>query len=185
MHRPLCPTGADHLLVRDALADGGHFSGSAPAARVRNPAALVGAIDREDCSGAVGALLAGYSPRTPANGTEHGNRPPGGVVRQAVPDLLRCSGAGEKGVVVAGDFLRVAIAGRHGKSPTGVVRAANRGGLLCSVMAKVELSARAPSPGRLLPFMSSWTRCGASSGLSVPFLVSVRGAGSARAGLRR
>src|SRR5215217_5040873 len=67
MHRPLCPTGADHLLVRDALADGGYFSGSAPAARVRNPAALVGASDPEDCSGAVGTLLAGYALRTPAN----------------------------------------------------------------------------------------------------------------------
>src|SRR5215211_2437744 len=139
MHGPLCPTGADHLLVCDALADGGHFSGSAPAARLRNPAALVGASDPEDCSGAVGALLAGYSPRTPANGAEHGNRPPGGMVRQAVPDLLRCSGAGAQGVVVAGDFLRVATAGGHGKSPTGVGRAANRRGLLCSVMAKVQL----------------------------------------------
>src|SRR5215208_4875888 len=140
MHRPPCPTGADHLLVCDALADGGHLSGNAPAARVRNPAALVGFGDPENCSGAVGALLAGYAPRTPANGAQPGNRSPGGMVRQVVPDLLRCSGAGEKGVVVAGDFLRVAIAGRHGKSPTGVVRAANRGGLLCSVMAKVELS---------------------------------------------
>src|SRR5215218_5228048 len=138
MHGPLCPTGADHLLVCDALADGGHFSGSAPAARVRNPAALVGASDPEDCSGAVGTLLAGYALRTPANGAEHGNRPPGGMVRQAVPDLLRCSGACAQGVVVAGDFLRVATAGRHGKSPTAVGRAANRRGLLCSVMAKVQ-----------------------------------------------
>src|SRR5215211_4177699 len=139
MHRPLCPTGADHLLVRDALADGGYFSGSAPAARGRNPAALVGASDPEDCSGAVGTLLAGYALRTPANGAEHGNRPPGGMVRQAVPDLLRCSGACAQGVVVAGDFLRVATAGRHGKSPTAVGRAANRRGLLCSIMAKVQL----------------------------------------------
>src|SRR5215212_9255991 len=61
------------------------------------------------------------------------------MVRQAVPDLLRCSGACAQGVVVAGDFLRVATAGRHGKSPTAVGRAANRRGLLCSIMAKVQL----------------------------------------------
>src|SRR5215212_8751062 len=139
MHRPPCPAGADHLLVCDALADGGHLSGNAPAARVRNPAALVGFGDPENCSGAIRALFAGYAPRTPANGAEPGNCSPGGMVREAVPDLLRCSGAGEKGVVVARDFLRVACTDRHGKSPTSLHGTADRCGLLRSLMAKVQL----------------------------------------------
>jgi hypothetical protein len=38
------------------------------------------------------------------------------------------------------DFLRVGVAGGGGKSPAEVHRKANRHGLLCSVMDKVELS---------------------------------------------
>ena len=67
--------------------------------------------------------------------------PPSGVVRQGAPDLLRCFGAGEEGAVGTrrGDFLRVGAGKRDGKSPAGVHGKANRRGLLCSVMAKVEL----------------------------------------------
>jgi hypothetical protein len=36
------------------------------------------------------------------------------------------------------DFLRVACAGRHDKSPAGLRGTLNRGGLLCGLMAKAE-----------------------------------------------
>jgi len=65
---------------------------------------------------------------------------PGGLVRQATPNLLRCSGVGAQGIVGAGDFSRVIIAGRHGESPTRARGAADRRALLCCVMAKVQLS---------------------------------------------
>ncbi len=63
-----------------------------------------------------------------------------GTTRSIRPSL-RCFGAGEEGVVGTrrGDFLRVGAGKRHGKSPAGVHREANRCGLLCSLMAKVEL----------------------------------------------
>src|SRR5215212_258171 len=140
MHRSRCRTGADHLLVRQALANGEHFPGSTSTPWLRNPATLVGAGDSEDCSSAVGTLLAGHTLGTPTDGVGGRNRPQGSVVRQAVSDLLRRFSAGAQGVVGAGsDFLRVARRDRHGKSPTRVCGAANRRGLLCSVMAKVEL----------------------------------------------
>ncbi len=57
-------------------------------------------------------------------------------------DLLGCFGAGEKGVMgPRGDFLRVTPEGRHRKSSAGVNGTPNEGSLLCSVMAKVELTA--------------------------------------------
>lgn len=96
--------GGAATVVGEMLAIGSRFSGSASAPRVRNPAALVGAGHTQNRSGAVGALLAGYTLRAPANGAWHSNVPPGGVVRQAVPDLLRCSGIGAGGLVGAGDF---------------------------------------------------------------------------------
>ena len=42
-------------------------------------------------------------------------------------------------MVSRSDFLRIGAASRDGKSPTGVPGKANRRGLLCSVMAKVQL----------------------------------------------
>jgi hypothetical protein len=37
------------------------------------------------------------------------------------------------------DFLQVAFSNRHAKSSAGLYGTTNRGGLLCSLMAKVEL----------------------------------------------
>jgi hypothetical protein len=43
-------------------------------------------------------------------------------------------------VLSRSDFLRIGAASRDGKSPTGVPGKANRRGLLCGVMAKVQLT---------------------------------------------
>ena len=65
---------------------------------------------------------------------ERKHRSTSGLVREAAPDLLGRSGAGEEGVVGAGsDFLRVACGDRDGKSPAGFDGTANRCGLLCGV----------------------------------------------------
>src|SRR4051794_6181815 len=72
------------------------------------------------------------------------------MVRQGAPDLLRCSGVGEKGAVgtTRGDFSRVGAGDRGSKSPAQVHRKADRRGLLCSVMAKVQLRTR-PTNARM------------------------------------
>jgi hypothetical protein len=57
MHRPRCRTGADHLLVRQALADGEHLPGSTATPWLRNPATLVGAGDSKDRSDALLGLF--------------------------------------------------------------------------------------------------------------------------------
>ena len=44
-------------MVRQALADGGYLSRGAPAPGLRDPEALVGEGDPEDCPGAVGSVL--------------------------------------------------------------------------------------------------------------------------------
>jgi hypothetical protein len=74
-------------------------------------------------------------------GGGHRRRPTNGLVRQEASNFLRRFGAGEKGVVGTrrGDFLRVGAGGRHGKSPAGVHRTANRRALLCCLTAKVQL----------------------------------------------
>jgi hypothetical protein len=129
---------ADHRLVRKALADGGHFSRGASAPGVRDSEALVRAGGPKDRSGAVGVVLCGYVTCPPAKGTDSEDRKAGSVVRQEASDLLRCLGTGAQAVVDArSDFLRVASAGRHGKSPKGICGTANRCGLLRSLMAKV------------------------------------------------
>jgi hypothetical protein len=80
---------------------------------------------------------------TPTDGARCTNCAQGGVVREAVSDLLPtlwrwCV----RSFVGAGsDFLRVIWRDRHGESPAGVCGAANRRGLLCGVMAKVQLRA--------------------------------------------
>jgi DDE superfamily endonuclease len=60
-------------------------------------------------------------------------------------DILRRSGAGAQAVVGAGtsDFSRVTAGDRRSKSPAGVYGTADRRGLLCGVMAKVQLRAQA------------------------------------------
>jgi len=53
--------------------------------------------------------------------------------RKPTPDLLRCLGAGTQGFVGKCDFLRVACAERHGKTPTSISGTSNRRGLLRGV----------------------------------------------------
>src|SRR5215204_6137765 len=51
------------------------------------------------------------------------------------------------------DFLRVARTDGHGESPTGICGTTTRCGLLCSLMAKVELSGeRREDPGQFVEF---------------------------------
>src|SRR5215217_4841905 len=66
---------------------------------------------------------------------------PSGLVREEPSDLLRRFGVGAKGAVGPGgtDFLRVVCTDGHGKSPTSLHGTADRGGLLRSLMAKVQL----------------------------------------------
>ena len=122
------------LVVREALADGSHLSRGAAAPRVRDAKALVGGGDPEDRSGAVGSVCPWLlSVCSPADGARLGHRSsPNGLVRQEASDLLRRSGAGEKGVVGTrrGGFLRVALGHRDGKSPAGSHGTLNRRGLL-------------------------------------------------------
>jgi hypothetical protein len=95
---------------------------------------LAGAGDPAYYTGAVGIVLAHNPVRSSAHGTKHGgDRPASGVVPQSPPDLLRCSGTGTQGFVGICDFLRVACAQRHGKSPTGISATPDRCGLLRSV----------------------------------------------------
>src|SRR5215208_2742437 len=140
MHRPYRRAGSDHFVVRKALADGGYLSGNTAAPGLREPEALVGEGNPEDHSCAVGSVLPGYSVRSPADGARLGHGSPNGVVPQELSDLLRCFSAGAQGVVGAGGgFLRASAADRYGKSPAGTHGKANRRGLLCGMMAKVQL----------------------------------------------
>ena len=89
----------------------------------------------------VGTILASDPFRSSVHGQqERKPRSRSGLVREATPDLLRRFGAGEEGVVgTRSDFLQVTGRDRHGKSPKGFDGTANRRGLLCGVMAKVQL----------------------------------------------
>src|SRR4051812_2188936 len=96
MHRPRWRTGADHLLVPQALADGEHSFQevyvTTPCGLMKPPA-IIGRSGRsaEERSGAaVGALLAGHTLCTPTDGARCTTPCPQGgvVVRQAVSDLL-------------------------------------------------------------------------------------------------
>jgi hypothetical protein len=87
-------------------------------------------------------VLAGCIVRTSAHEEGSGRLPaPGGLVPQEGSHLRRCACVGAKGAVGprGADFLRVAFGERHDKSSTRLHGAANRCGLLCSLMAKVEL----------------------------------------------
>jgi hypothetical protein len=141
VHRPRRRSPADHLLVRQALANGGHFSGGASAIGVRDAAAVVGVSDTEERADALGPVLAGCAFRQPTDGEPvYGGSETSRMVRQASPDLLRRFGVGAQTAVgTGGDFLRVAPRGRHGESTTGFDGAPNRRGLLRSLTAKVEL----------------------------------------------
>src|SRR5215203_1472563 len=162
MHRPLGRSGSDHRVVRETLADGVHVSRSSPASGIRDRKALVGDSREAHGPGALGSILRGDALRSPREGTNAGVGAEGGLVRQGASDLLRCSGVGQKGVVgtTRGDFLRVGAGKRHGKSPAGVYGKANRRGLLCSVMAKVQLRLgliTREHPGLLFPVASRRT----------------------------
>jgi hypothetical protein len=108
---------------------------------IRDSEALVGESDPEECPCAVGCVLRGHAVRSPVrHGEQHPNSSTSGLVAQIPPDLFGRFGAGAKRVVGAGgDFLRVTPRGRHGKSPQGICGTVNRRGLLCGLMAKVEL----------------------------------------------
>jgi hypothetical protein len=116
------------------LSDGDYLPGGPPAPWLRDPAAVVGKGAPENCSSAVGAVLAGDATGSPAYGRGRTDRPKSSLVRQGSPDLLRRSGVGEKAVVGAGgDFLQVIAGKRHYKSPTRVHGTANQCDLLRSV----------------------------------------------------
>ena len=122
------------------LSDGGHFPRSSSAIGLRDPEAVVRKSNLEDRSGAVGVVLIGHAIRPPAHVRRCGCPPKNSLVRQEASDLLRRSGGGAQEAVGtgAGDFSRVAAGYRHTKSPTRVRRTANRRGLLCGLMAKVQ-----------------------------------------------
>ena len=111
-----------------------------PASRVRDAKAVVGFGGTASHTDAVGSVLAGHFVcASPVDRSRSGCFSASGVVPQDSSDLCRCARLGAQRVVGAGDFLRVVPADRHGKSPAGVCRTTNRGGLLCGLMAKVEL----------------------------------------------
>ncbi len=80
-------------------------------------------------------------------GTWQGTRMPpdehGSVAQAPSALLLRCAGAGAQGGVVGarrgGNFLRVVLGDRGGKSPEGLRGKANRRGLLRTLTAKFQL----------------------------------------------
>jgi hypothetical protein len=116
------------------LSDGEHIPGGPPAPWLRDPAAVVGKGAPENCSSAVGAILAGDATGSPAYGGGRADRPKSSLVGQGSPDILRRTGVGEKAVVGAGgDFLQVIAGKRPCKSPTRVHGSANRCDLLRSV----------------------------------------------------
>src|SRR3954469_1134051 len=156
VHRSRSRSVPHHFVVRAALADGDHFPGSSPAPGIRDPETLVGDGDQAGCPGAFGSVLPGCALRSPAEAANAGDRAAGSVVRQGAPDLLRCSGVGEKGAVgtTRGDFSRVGAGDRGSKSPAQVHRKADRRGLLCSVMAKVQLR---QAPFRSVPLKNDPT----------------------------
>src|SRR5829696_4380305 len=102
---------------------------------------MVGYGDTAHHTSAVGVVLADRIVRTSADetGSERLSAP-GGLVPQERSDLRRCTRHGAKGAVGprGADFLRVAFSDRHDKSPAGLHGTANRCGLLCGIMAKVE-----------------------------------------------
>ncbi len=112
---------------------------------------MVGVGDSADDARVVGSVLAGDALRASANGASYGWRSPDSLVPKSPPDLRARVGAGAQGAMGAGDFLRVGLGSRHGKSPAGVGGAPYGDALLRSVMAKVELrSHRFPSAYRCL-----------------------------------
>ena len=132
VYRPRSRSAEGRLLVRDALAAGGDLSGGAQASRIRDAEAVVGFGDTTHHTGAFGFVLAGH-PVGPSPHEAGGGRlsTSGGLVPQGPSDLRRCARYGAKGAVCSGaDFLRVAYAERHDKSPEGLCGTPNRGGLL-------------------------------------------------------
>ena len=88
VHRSPRRPRADHRLVREALADGDHFSRGSPAPGLRDSEALVRAGGPKDRSRAVGAVLRGCVTRPPAKGADPKGRKAGGMVREGASDLL-------------------------------------------------------------------------------------------------
>jgi DDE superfamily endonuclease len=81
-----------------------------------------------------GFVLAGYRVRPWAHGAGSRRLQAGGLVPQEASHLRRCARHGAQTVVgPAADFLRVALGGRHDKSPKGICGTTNRGCLLCSL----------------------------------------------------
>ncbi len=74
-----------------------------------------------------------------ADDTHRKHRPADGMAPQSSSELFRGVGAGTPRIVGARDFSRVVLESGHGRSPSSIGGPPNRGGLLCSVMAKVEL----------------------------------------------
>src|SRR5215211_1318965 len=102
--------------------------------------------------------LSSHPLRSSVHGQQQERKPRSrsGLVREATPDLLRRIGASEEGVVgTRSDFLQVTRRDRHGKSPTGFDGTADRRGLLCGVMSKVQLKTPLEgTPGREASLLS-------------------------------
>jgi hypothetical protein len=146
----------DPLLVCDTLAAGGELPGGTSASRIRDAEAVVGSGDTADYTGTLTAILAGHLVCASPDDTGVWCFPAGGLVPQELlSDLRRRFGAGAKGVVGSGDFLRLALEDRHRKSTAGAHRALDRCALLCSLMAKVEQRIRIKRGGRAIVRYSS------------------------------
>jgi hypothetical protein len=140
LHRSRRWPRTDHLLVGEALAGGNHLPRSTSALGIRDSEALVRKSYPEDRPCAAGIVLCDHPRCSSAHEEGPRHHPTNGLAQQEPSDLLRCFGAGTQGIMEANDFLRVALSNRDGKSPEGLRRTANRGALLCSLMAKVQLS---------------------------------------------
>src|SRR5215212_3901877 len=112
---------------------------------------MVGDGDPAHGPGTLDAVLRGCALGASAEGANATGRAASGVVREGASDLLRGPGVGTKGAVGAtrGDFLRVGPANRDGKSPAQVSGKAERCGLLCSIMAKVQPRSRLETGARV------------------------------------
>ena len=129
-------------LVRDALAAGGDLPGGAQASGIRDAEAVVGVSDPKNHTGAVGVVLAGHLVCASAGwcrqaGVFRARRP--GTTRLIRPSPMRWRWCARSCGPRKQTFYGSPAADRHGKSPAGICGTTNRCGLLCSLMAKVEL----------------------------------------------
>lgn len=98
--------------------DGRHLSRGVCASGCRDAAPMVGCGHGAHHSGLVCALFSGHGLRSSVAGCPALSRSSGGLVRQSLAHLCRCSGFGSHAVLPRFFFLRVAWRKRHHRSST-------------------------------------------------------------------